>query len=204
MQQTRAQLVNTRKQVDAGALPELNASQLEAQLALDSVNYITAKGNLSEAILLLKSYMNIDAAAPFEVDTPPVESIPVEPIADLQPENVYTLAMANQPLQRYNGLRIKAAEKSKAASKGLMLPSLAAFGSLSSNYINLRYPNMVPTGSLKSTLLSVNVGGTNYIIQTPEYVQNGTIKPSPFGTQLSDNFRQSIGLSLNVPIFNRL
>ena len=47
VQQTNAQLLNTRKLVDAGALPELNASQLEAQLALDSVNYITAKGNVT-------------------------------------------------------------------------------------------------------------------------------------------------------------
>ncbi|HSN61061.1 MAG TPA: TolC family protein, partial [Ferruginibacter sp.] len=38
--QTTEQLNITRKQVNAGALPELNAVQLEAQLALDSVNYI--------------------------------------------------------------------------------------------------------------------------------------------------------------------
>ena len=71
IEQTTAQLSNTRKMVDAGTLPELNAAQLEAQLALDSVNYISAQGNSREAILLLKSFMNIDAAAPFEVETPP-------------------------------------------------------------------------------------------------------------------------------------
>ena len=69
-------------------------SQLEAQLAVDSGNYISAKGNVTLNILTLKSYMSIDAAAPFEVDTPPVELIPVEPIADLQPDNVYKLAVA--------------------------------------------------------------------------------------------------------------
>ena len=36
--QTSAQLSNTRKLVAAGALPEINASQLDAQLAQDSVN----------------------------------------------------------------------------------------------------------------------------------------------------------------------
>ncbi|MEI9955091.1 MAG: TolC family protein [Ferruginibacter sp.] len=86
VQQTQAQLSNTQKLVDAGSLPELNATQLEAQLASDSVNYINAKGNVTQAILTLKSYMNIDAAAPFEVDTPPVASIPLLPIADMQPE----------------------------------------------------------------------------------------------------------------------
>jgi len=44
-QQTHSQLEVTRKKVDAGVLPELNATQLEAQLAQDSSNIISAKGN---------------------------------------------------------------------------------------------------------------------------------------------------------------
>ena len=203
VQQTAAQLANTRKIVDAGALPELNASQLEAQLALDSVNYITAKGNLSQAILLLKSYMNIDAAAPFEVDAPPVESIPVEAIADLQPENVYLLAMANQPLQRYNELRLKAAEKNRLATKAQMLPSLTAYGTIGSNYIKARTPAYFPVpGSFNQTGLFVNVSGVPYSVVSPALAQNGYNKSAPFNTQFSDNLRQSAGLSLNVPILN--
>lgn len=202
VQQTTAQLTNTRKMVDAGALPELNASQLEAQLALDSVNYITAKGNVSQAILLLKSYMNIDAAVPFEIETPPVESIPVEPIADLQPDFVYQLAMTNQPLQRYNELRLKAAEKNKAAARGQMYPAFSAYGNLGSNYISAKTPNYIPSGTFGPTSLVVNVAGTPYSVLSPKLVQDGYSKSSPFGTQFSDNFRQSVGLSLSVPIFN--
>jgi outer membrane protein len=57
IQQTQFQLTNTRKMVDAGSLPELNATQLEAQLAADSGNYISAKGNVSQATLLcINSY----------------------------------------------------------------------------------------------------------------------------------------------------
>jgi outer membrane protein len=118
--QTTEQLNNVSKQVAAGSLPELNLVQLEAQLALDSVNYINAKGNVTQAILNLKNFMNIDAAAPFEVDVPPVASIPVEPIADLMPADVYLLALSNQPLQQVNTYRLQAAQKSKAAAKGAM------------------------------------------------------------------------------------
>lgn len=201
IQQTSAQLLNTRKMVDAGTLPELNAAQLEAQLATDSVNYITAQGNTREAILLLKSYMNIDAAAPFEVETPPASSIPLEPIADLQPEAVYQLALANQPLQRANDFRLKAAEKMVKASKGAMLPSLGAFGSLGSAYNNQALqisgitPVNVPVGN-------VVVGGTTYEVYPLTPYNSFTYTKAPFGTQLSDNFRQSIGLSLSVPLFN--
>ena len=75
LQQTQAQLNYTRKLVNAGSLPELNASELEAQEATDSANYISAKGSVVQAILVLKSNMNIDAAAPFDVAVPPVELI---------------------------------------------------------------------------------------------------------------------------------
>jgi len=205
VEQTRAQLDNTRKMVDAGSLPPLNAVQLEAQLALDSVNYINAKGNVTQAILTLKSYMNIDAASAFEIDTPPVESIPVEPIADLQPEYVYNMALANQPLQKFNELKLKAADKFKLAARAALYPTFSAFGSLSSSYIAARTPNYIPVpGALQPTGAIVEVGGTPYNVVAPSVtvVQSGYNKSGPFTTQISDNFRQLIGLNMSVPIFN--
>jgi outer membrane protein len=202
VQQTMAQLGNTRKLVDAGSLPELNASQLEAQLAVDSGNYISAKGTVTLNILTLKSYMNIDAAAPFEVDTPPVELIPVEPIAELQPDNVYKLAMANQPLQRYNDFRLKAAERFKIAARGALYPTLSAYGNLGSGYSSSKSPNIVPNGTYSPSGYIVSIATTDYNVLAPNYTQKGSILADPFVSQFSDNFRQSIGLSLNVPIFN--
>ncbi|CAN5885098.1 TolC family protein [soil metagenome] len=200
VQQTAAQLSNTRKLVDAGSLPELNATQLEAQLAVDSGNYISAKGNVTLSILTLKSYMSIDAAAPFEVDTPPVELIPVEPIADLQPDNVYKLAMANQPLQRYNDLRLKAAEKFKAAARGAMYPTIGAFGSLGSTFNNRAQEARTKT-TINPPIGNVTVGPTDYIVYANPYDLYSYGKRG-FTDQLSDNFRQSVGLSINIPIFN--
>ena len=199
IQQTQSQLTNTRKQVNAGTLPELNATQLDAQLALDSVNYITAKGNTTLNILSLKSLMNIDAAAAFEVDTPSIDKIPVEPIASLQPDFVYDIALKNLPQQRFNELKMKAAEKNVAASKGAMYPSLSAFGSLGSNYNN---QSKTVTGFIPkiADIGFVNVGGTNYIVNSPSGTP--TFTKTGITNQLSDNFRQAIGLSISVPIFS--
>jgi len=206
--QTTEQLRNTRKQVDAGALPELNAVQLEAQLALDSVNYITAKGNVTQSILALKAFMNIDAAEPFEVDTPPVESIPVEAIADLQPENVYRLALTNQPLQQFNAFRLKAAEKNKDAARGSMYPSLSVFGGVGTNYLAFSKRPIyarTPTGTFTPTGLTVDINNTLYDVKTPDFARGNTIgfiRPNAFSTQFGDNLNQSVGLGLSVPIFN--
>lgn len=205
LQQSQAQLAITRKRVNAGALPELNASELEAQVARDSATFITAKGNTQQNLLSLKAYMALDAAAPFEVDIPPVERIPVESIADLMPDAVYASAIANLPQQKVNDYKIKAAERSMAAAKGNMYPTISAFGSLGSgyaNYFNIQgYQSNTVVGA---TGLKADVGGTLYDVLGPvtTVTPSGKVKSDAFGTQLNRNFRQSAGLSLSVPIFN--
>ena len=208
IQQTRAQLDNTRKIVDAGALPELNATQLEAQIAQDSSNYITATGNVNLSILSLKALLSIDAGSPFEVETPPISSIPLETIADLQPEFVYQEALKNQPQQQGNDFRLKAALKNAAAAKAAMYPSLSAFGSIGTNFLSFEKKaiyNKVVTG-YQSTGLIVDAGsGVIYDVQSP-VLNNGAIigyiKPGSFSSQFKDNLRKSLGLSLSIPIFN--
>ncbi len=203
LQQSKAQLSNTRKLVDAGNLPELNAAELEAQVARDSSTVITAKGNVTQNILSLKAYMAIDAGATFEIDTPPVDKIPVEKIADLQPEPVYALAIANMPQQRYNDFKLKAAQKSSAAARGGLFPTISVFGGLTSRYINSKQPIYEPTGTYSSTPFSpqVIVGGIPYTVTSPDYKMTGE-QGTPFFKQLNQNFSQSIGLNLSIPIFN--
>lgn len=117
--QSQSQLDITKKRVEAGVLPELNQAEIEAQLANDSSNYVTAVTNYELNILNLKGLLNLDPAIAFEIDTPPVESIPIESFGDLQPELVYQLAMTTQPLQKANDFRIKAAQKSVLAAEDI-------------------------------------------------------------------------------------
>lgn len=203
LKQTQAQLGNTLKLVKAGSLPELNASELEAQEALDSANYINAKGNTVQAMLLLKANMNIDAAEVFEVAVPPVELIPIEKIADLQPDAVYALAIKNLPLQRVNEFKLRAALRASAAAKGSMYPTFTAFGGLSSNFINTKNPIYFPTGTFSSNILSpqVSINGTTYKVNSPDY-SIAAHKSTPFFNQIDNNFRQQAGIGISVPIFS--
>lgn len=207
IKQTQDQLFNTRKQVNAGALPELNATQLEAQLATDSVNFITAKGNTTQAILTLKTFMNIDAAAPFEIDAPPIDKIPVEPIASLMPDYVYDLALKNLPQQRVNDLRLKASNKNEAVAKAGLYPTLSAFGGLGTSYIAARTPAVSPVfnGFRPNGQIIEISPGVQYAVQAPNisFVKNGQFnKTGSFFGQADNNLQKSIGLTLRVPIFN--
>lgn len=201
LQQSQAQLANTRKLVDAGSLPELSAASLEAQVARDSATVVSAKGNVIQNTLALKASMGMDASVPFEVETPPVDRIPVEKIADLQPEYVYSIAMTNMPQQRYNDYKIKAAQKSSAAAHGNLYPTLSAFGSLGTGY-NSRAQEVISVTQVNAPFGNVTVNGTSYQVYPITPFSNYNYGKTSFGDQLNQNFRQSIGLNLSVPIFN--
>jgi outer membrane protein len=194
---SEVQLSNTKKLVAAGSLPELNAAELEAQVATDTATYINAKGNVDQSILVLKSYMNVDAATPFDIDSPPAELIPIEQLAELQPEDVYNLAIINLPQQRVNALNLKAAQKNAEATKAAMYPTIGAFVSLASGYNN---QDIEVTGISPTPILIGNVSGSGDDVFGTELIpQYGK---TAFLDQWNQNFRQSVGISLTVPIFS--
>jgi len=201
LQQTKEQLAYTRKLVNAGSLPELNAAELEAQQARDSASYISARGNAQQATLLLKSSMNFDVSEPFEIDVPPVELIPVEPIADLQPEAVIALALVNLPQQRVNDFKLKAAQKTAEAAHARMYPTFSAFGSLGSGF-NSRAKEITSSRQISAPIGKVSVGGTDYSVFPNQPFTSYSYGNSAFFDQVNLNFRQSLGLALSVPIFN--
>ncbi len=207
VKQSRSQLELVVKQVNAGSMAEFNATELESQLANDTANLITATGNVTQAKYVLKSYMNIDAADSFDIASPAMDQIPVMPIGDLQPESVYASALASQPQQKMNAYRLKEAEKNSLAAKGALYPTISAFGNLGSSYGYFRSPKFtqVFSGYSPSGLVVTDNSGTIMDVQKPVYkngVQNGYITSDPFGTQFNNNFGQSIGLNLSIPIFN--
>lgn len=199
--QTLAQLNNTRKLVDAGTLPELNAAELEAQLARDSSTLITAQGTVAQNLLLLKALLNLDAGKPFEIETPEVENIPIEPLATLQPEDVYRLALANLPLQRVNSLRLAASHKYVAAARGQMYPTLSLGASIQTNYSNLKN-NADPNSFVQTGFQPIGfVKGTTDTVLTPSFAPTRFFA-DPLGTQFGDNFRNFVGLNVSIPLFN--
>jgi outer membrane protein len=206
MHQTVEQLQVARKRVSAGAAPELDALTLEGQYATDSSNFMTAQANADQNLLLLKQVLNIDAGKSFDIATPPVDQIPVEPILQLQPETVFQIAMRNQPAQKANELRLKSIEANLQAIKAQMYPTISVGGSLGTNFSSANKKitgvsllGYSPNGDL------VRLSGTEYLVLSPD-VQITQGKKSfserwdGWGTQMHNNFRQSLGVSISVPI----
>lgn len=198
--QSVEQLRTTRILVDAGTQPELNAIQIEAQLVRDSSALLQTQAAVEKALINLKATLNLDLATPFDIDAPPVELIPVENIADLQPEAVYAQAITNQPLQKVLGLRIQASEKQIAATRAAMYPRVTAFGGLNTRFVDAKSP-IITQFPDKPTASYITVNNVQYPVYAPQFGIAG-YEGISLTNQLNRNFGQSLGLSVNFNIFN--
>ncbi|TDX00084.1 TolC family protein [Dinghuibacter silviterrae] len=208
VQLSRDQLTNTQKLVDAGSQPELNAAELEAQLASDSAALISAQATYDQDVLQLKATLSLDAAYPFVLDTPAVETIPVEPIGELQPDLVYAMAERTFPQSQLNEYRIQAADKAYASAKGQLYPTIQVFGSLGDRFSNtFKQLSTAKLAGIDTTAYFVYNNGVVNNVLSPNYTYGYT--KNSFGqlwqgywNQLDQNFGQQVGIQLNVPIFN--
>jgi outer membrane protein len=203
--QTTARLNTIRKQVSAGTLPQLNQLELEAQLARDTAAYVRTTSTYQSQLIFLKALLALDMTTPFDIEKPDVRAIPVEPLAALQPADVYAEALKNLPQQRVNQLRYQASLKEIQAAKAAMYPTLSAFGSVQSRYSSL-FPDQTnfvatPTGKFDTLgIVEIAPGTIRYAVR-PDF--SVTSKNISYGRQVFDiNLSQAIGLNLSVPIFN--
>lgn len=196
---SQAQLDQTRAFAEAGRLPELNVAQLESQLATDSSNLINAIANYNATILDLKALLNLDFATPFMILVPDVSANDQLMVAETQPEEVFRTARTHFGSIRGSELRVTAAEKGLAASKASLYPQISFGYQVGTNYAS-NYLSYQTTNELLGLAPIGIAGRSGDTVYQPVY---RTLTPMiPFGTQLSSNIRQSMFLSVNIPIFN--
>lgn len=208
MEQTKSQIGFTRKRVDAGTIPELDALTLEGQFATDSSNYIGAAANVDQAMLTLKVALNIDAGAIFDISNPPIDQIPVDPILQLQPESVFQIALKAQPAQKAIALRIQSLESSVKVARAATYPTISAFGGLGTNFASpttgTRNPVVVGADEFGFAVVNPNL---SYPVYTPKF-EVPTYKKSfgqiwnGWGNQINNNFGQNLGVQVAVPILS--
>jgi len=209
--QTTQQLAATKKRVEVGLLPELNLLELETQLANDSSTYISANANVEQSKMSMKALLNLDASQPFDIQIQSVDQIKLQSFADLQPDYVYTVAAQNLPSVKAANLRVKAAEKNKLVAKANFYPTLSFGYNLSSNFSNVfNYVsgyNLTGVSTPNATTPFVTVNSAKYYIQSPVFTPVTTQRNwgniwNGWGDQVNNNFGQSFGLQMSIPIFN--
>ena len=198
LQVSQEQLDRTKKLVAAGSLPLTNQLDLESQVASNEVQVVNAENNVNLSLLNLKQAMQMPAQEELEIVAPEVEVGQLASISQ-NPNEIYQVALANQPDIKSAELGIESGDLGIKIAKAAFLPTVTLSGSISSNF-----SDAAQTGSNFQTVqLPIGtVQGTNQIVVTERDVPQ-TVENTSFFTQVDNNLGQSIGIGLNVPIFNR-
>lgn len=201
---TQQQLDNTKKLVIAGSVPESNQADLESKLASDSVTLVNAQNQVIVSTLQMKALLNLSFDQPYVPQLPDsISNIPLPRLDEVDPEMVYSAALASNPLVSADALQLKSLQKTYASIKGQLYPSLQATAGLNTSYANSA-KNPVVSGFTTSTenVGTVDINGTTYLVKNDVINPKTYLQTIPFGDQVNNNFRQSVGLNLNIPILN--
>ena len=192
-------LDRTQKNFDAGSQSLADLSQAKAGVSTAELNLTNAQNQLDLSMLVLKQYMEMDPATPISVERPDISKL----------TNVPTVFDANQVIKTALAVNpdIKLAEAQQETylqqikiAKGNYYPTLSLQAGIGSGYSNQAkaVTGATPTGKI-DTIGAVQ--STGQVVVTPQL--NPVLTPISFSSQLSTNFYQSVGLGLQIPIFNR-
>lgn len=195
---SKEQLDRVKKLVDAGSLAKSNEYDVAAQLATDEFSFVSAKNNYALSMLTLKQLINLDTLNNFDIEQPNF-SEPQEALLNATAWDVYQTALKNQHNIKSAEYSLLSSEKSLAAARGRVSPSVSFSGSIGTGYSGLAkdFVSASITGYQESGITS---GGD--IVYTPTFTS--ITKNTPFANQFKDNVNKSLGFTLNVPLFNGL
>jgi outer membrane protein len=195
------QLLQTKRLVSAGKLPELNTSQMLAQLSSDSAVWISSITDERIALLQLRALMNFSFEDIFDIAAPNLDMLKVAELRMLEsPEAIFNTAIQQQNRMKFNQTKLLSAKKSLDIAKAQQYPQLSFFANLGTNFSsNIKditgqtYLGEVPLGN-------INIAGTSYPLTRPDYAYS--TKTRGLFNQYGDNIRLNGGFALSMPIFN--
>ncbi len=198
---SQAQLNQIDRLINAGSRPENERFDILAQVARNEQTIIEAQNTIAIGYLNLKQLMNLDPNMDIRIQRPEM-NIP----ADVDPDafslnEVYTAALGTQPQIRASDLRLEGAQVGVDLAKGALFPTLNLFGNLDSRYST---EGQEPTGDFRVVRQTQQVFVDDTPVTIAQDVQVPIFEKSPYFDQLNNNFGQSFGASLRIPIFNNL
>lgn len=190
-------LDRAQKNFDAGNQTTADLSQAKAGVSTAELNLTTAENQLASTVLTLKQYMEMSPDSDITIERPDVSKLNDIKTVYNQ-DDVINTAMTTFPDVRLAEAQQKSYEQAIRVAKGYYYPTLSFFAGAGTTYSNLEKTQIIGSQTVLTPIGVVQQ--TNQTVVTPVQVPI----TSPYGpfSQLSNNFNQAVGISLNIPIFN--
>lgn len=195
---SKNQVEIAEKQVQAGSLPEGNLLEVKAQMAQLEFQVVDITNQVDLALLTLQLAMLLEPNPNFDIRalTEEVDETLIAKYAD--PEVLYQQALSTHPSIRQAEYEVKAAELGVDVARGNYYPTLALSGGLGTTSSSAR-KNLEPFMAGVDTVAIVANSGEIVVAPRFGFEEN----PYPVTNQWQDNLNRQVGVSLQIPIFNR-
>ena len=181
---SQLQVKKTEVLVEVGKVPESQLFDIRAQVAKDEVRVVEAQNSLQLSLLDLMQSLELERSAAFDIAIPETGDVIGSNMSSiLPPSTIYDNAVTFKPQIKAQETLVQSAEKTLKIAQSYYYPSL----SLDMGYGNSYYYNYSMEGRT-----IVDEKGNSYIWRN-----------KTFSEQIKNNGGEYIGLSLNIPIFNR-
>lgn len=203
------QLENTDALIQAGTLPPAQRFDLVAQVATARRAIVDFENQEQLAILGLQILLELPLDEPFRLVVPELDPTAEQLFTEYDVEDVFASARNVQPTVVAAELRRSSAEAGIAVAEAGLRPTVSLFGSLNTNYSSVARDFSNPTVITPPEItfgqaVPARINGEEVLFQ--ELTATGGEIDAPrigYFDQLDRNFGQSVGLALNVPIYNQ-
>jgi outer membrane protein len=207
LQLTNDQLDNTNRLISAGALPEAQRFDLVAQQAANERAIVDLENQVETSILGLRILLEVDFDQEFSVSTPELNPSEAQLFETFNVNEVYTAARGVQPTVLAAELRRDAAETGIEIAKSGLRPTVSLFGSLSTNFStfarDFANPDLTGIEIVQGAAIPVVINGESATLAQFGPNRSPTFPKLGYFNQLNQNFGQSLGMALNVPIYSQ-
>ena len=198
LNQSRLQLEQTEKLIDAGTRPVNERLNVLSQVAVDEQALIQAENAVSLNYLTLKQLLLLDPSQDLAIQKPEI-TIPVDINPDnFAPNELFVSSLSLQPNIKASEKRMESAKIGVDLAKAAHYPTLTFFGGLSTNYSSVsKQVDGYITQNFKQTVL---FNGQQVDFEVPQHIP--LFSDNPYFNQLGENFGQNLGVSMSIPIYN--
>jgi outer membrane protein len=195
---SQEQLSQTTKLVDAGARPENEVLDIEAQIALNEQSLVDRENAVMITSLNLKQLLRLEPDVEMTLVTPDKINITLDPDAVTFKE-LYQQAVQTQAFVSAGEKRVQAARINEKIAKASMMPSLGAGANLQSNFIDAG-KRVVDTRQV-TVNQELQINDVPVTVGFPQDIP--VLEDNPYFNQMDENLSYGFGVQLSVPIYNR-
>jgi outer membrane protein len=194
---TKQQVGRTQTLYTVGTVAKGTLLTMQSQEATDELQKVNAQNQLDIAYLTLAQLLDLQNTQGFDIVKPAL-ILPDASSLMQQVDEIYAKALGIQPEIKSAELKVQSSKKGLSISRGMYSPSLTLNASYGTGYSGA---SKTPTGAKVSGFDTIGVTLSGERVISPIY--NYTYEKTKFWDQIDKNQNKSIGLYLNVPIFNK-